>query len=112
MGECRVCHCPLHDDGVCMACEPGVEIEALRLELSIAIRQRDETEVLLSNAHRVRDKALVERDVARIQYHDGMEALLWLVQLYTMTEVEDEIEAALEVAEEKLAIWAKIRKEA
>ena len=31
-----------------MACEPGVEIEALRRELSIVIRQRDEARGALS----------------------------------------------------------------
>ena len=50
-----------------------------------------------------------ERDVVTSRYHDGMKALLWLVQLHAKAEAEDEIEEALEVAEEKLAIWMKIR---
>ena len=109
MGECRVCHRPLHSDGVCMACEPGVEIENLRGALAVAISKRDKAETLLADAHRVRDKALVGRDVATIQYHDGMKVLLWLVRLHAKAEAEDEIEEALEVAEKKLAIWMKFR---
>jgi len=94
---------------VCFVCEPGIEAENLRRELNIVIRQRDETEALLGDAHLERNKALVQRDVATIQYHDGMKALLWLVQLHAKAEAEDEIESALEVAEEKLAIWTRIR---
>ena len=49
-------------------------------------------------------KCQQERDVVTSRYHDGMKALLWLVQLHAKAEATDEIEAALEVAEEKLGI--------
>ena len=88
MGECSRCNRPLHIDGVCMACEPYELIDDLERQLY---------------------KAVDERDKVTVQYHDGMKALLWLVQLHAKAEAWDEIEEALEVAEEKLAIWAKAR---
>ena len=91
MGECSRCHRPLFSDGVCMACEPYALIDDLKRQLY---------------------KGIDERDKVTVQYHDGMKALLWLVQLHAKAEADDEIEAALEVAEEKMAIWTKTRETA
>lgn len=54
-------------------------------------------------------KCQQERDAIAAQYDDGMKALLWLVQLHSKAESEDAIEEALEVAEDKLAIWKEMR---